>query len=230
MAKLVAIIFLFLSTSLDAQTVIMGKVIANSGDPVSGVHIYCIENEKGATTDSLGFFQLECIIPSTLEFTHINYKKETYKLTKSDVPFVIILRNKRNNLKEVVVTALPASGRVLSSIKGIERIPAILGEQDVLKYLATMPGIVTTTTRAVDLVPAMPLAIGAYAACEAVAVALGGIGALRRVIGTGDDPFAAAQRARIVRLALTGASALLTLAACFAVRFMFYALHMTLGV
>ncbi len=33
MAKLVAIIFLFLSTSLDAQTVIMGKVIANSGDP-----------------------------------------------------------------------------------------------------------------------------------------------------------------------------------------------------
>ena len=79
-----------------------------------------------------------------MEFTHINYKKETYKLTKSDVPFVIILRNKRNNLKEVVVTALPASGRVLSSIKGIERIPAILGEQDVLKYLATMPGIVTT--------------------------------------------------------------------------------------
>lgn len=93
-----------------------------------------------------------------------------------------------------------------------------------------LPGIVTTTTRAVDLVPAMPLAIGAYAACEAVAVALGGIGALRRVIGTGDDPFAAAQRARIVRLALTGASALLTLAACFAVRFTFYALHMTLGV
>ena len=81
-----------------------------------------------------------------------------------------------------------------------------------------LPGIVTTTTRAVDLVPAMPLAIGAYAACEAVAVALGGIGALRRVIGTGDDPFAAAQRARIVRLALTGASALLTLAACFALR------------
>ena len=93
-----------------------------------------------------------------------------------------------------------------------------------------LPGIVTTTTRAVDLVPAMPLAIGAYAACEAVAVALGGIGALRRVIGTGDAPFAAAQRARIVRLALTGASALLTLAACFAVRFTFYALHMTLGV
>ena len=144
MGKLVAILFIFISISLDAQTVIVGKVIAHSGEPVNGVHIYCVESEKGSTTDSLGLFQLECPIPCTLEFSHVNYKKETYKLNKSDAPFIITLRNKQNNLKEVVVTALPASGRILSSIKGIERIPAILGEQDVLKYLATMPGIVTT--------------------------------------------------------------------------------------
>ena len=135
MGKLVAILLLFISISLDAQTVIVGKVIAHSGKPVNRVHIYCIESEKGTTTDSLGLFRLECPIPCTLEFSHINYKKETYKLNKSDAPFVITLRNKQNNLKEVVVTALPASGRILSSIKGIERIPAILGEQDVLKYL-----------------------------------------------------------------------------------------------
>lgn len=144
MGKLAAILFMFISPSLNAQTVIVGKVLANSGDPVLGVSIYCVESGKGTITDSLGLFQLECPIPCTLEFSHINYKKETYKLNKSDAPFVITLRNKQNNLKEVVVTALPASGRILSSIKGIERIPAILGEQDVLKYLATMPGIVTT--------------------------------------------------------------------------------------
>ena len=144
MARWIVILFMFISVSLDAQTIIMGKVIANSGEPVSGVNIYCAEDEKGTITDSLGFFQLECTIPCTLEFSHINYKKETYRLTKSDAPFVITLRNKHNNLKEVVVRALPASGRVLSSIKNIERIPAILGEQDILKYLATMPGIVTT--------------------------------------------------------------------------------------
>lgn len=93
-----------------------------------------------------------------------------------------------------------------------------------------LPGIVTTTTRAVDLVPAMPLVIGAYVAFEAVAVALGGAGALLRGIGASDDPFAAAQRTRAVRLALTATSAVLALAACFAVRFTFYALHMTLGI
>ena len=97
-----------------------------------------------------------------------------------------------------------------------------------------MPGsschCIPSTTRAVDLVPAMPLVIGAYVACEAIAIALGGAGALRRAIGAGDDPFAAAQRTRMARLALTATSAVLALAACFAVRFTFYALHMTLGV
>ena len=93
-----------------------------------------------------------------------------------------------------------------------------------------LPGIVTTTTRAVDLVPAMPLVIGAYVAFEAVAVALGGAGTLLHGIGASDDPFAAAQRTRAVRLALTATSAVLALAACFAVRFTFYALHMTLGI
>ena len=59
MGKLVAILFIFISISLDAQTVIVGKVIAHSGEPVNGVHIYCVESEKGSTTDSLGLFQLE---------------------------------------------------------------------------------------------------------------------------------------------------------------------------
>ena len=47
MGKLVAILLLFISISLDAQTVIVGKVIAHSGEPVNRVHIYCIESEKG---------------------------------------------------------------------------------------------------------------------------------------------------------------------------------------
>ncbi|MFR5659601.1 MAG: carboxypeptidase-like regulatory domain-containing protein [Butyricimonas faecihominis] len=127
MGKLVAILFIFISISLDAQTVIVGKVIAHSGQPVNGVHIYCVESEKGSTTDSLGLFRLKCPIPCTLEFSHVNYKKETYKLNKSDAPFVITLRNKQNNLKEVVVTALPASGRILSSTRSMTPIP---GEQD----------------------------------------------------------------------------------------------------
>lgn len=59
-------------------------------------------------------------------------------------PFIVILRNKFNNLREVVVTGRSTPGRLYSSKEGIEMIPAILGEQDILKYLATTPGIITT--------------------------------------------------------------------------------------
>ena len=59
MGKLVAILLLFISISLDAQTVIVGKVIAHSGEPVNRVHIYCIESEKGTTTDQIFFDGLD---------------------------------------------------------------------------------------------------------------------------------------------------------------------------
>lgn len=95
-----------------------------------------------------------------------------------------------------------------------------------------LAGVVTTTTRAVDLVPAFPGVVAGYALLEAVSVALCAAALLRRPRKTA-DPFAAAasaSRARRGRLMLVGAGTLLALIACFAVRFAFYAMHMTLGV
>lgn len=94
-----------------------------------------------------------------------------------------------------------------------------------------LDGIVTTTTRAADLVPPLPLVLATFAALEVGGIALCGIAALRRTFGArGDDPFAAARRTRTARLALMGAGAVLALSGCFVVRFAFYAMHMTVGV
>lgn len=137
--------FIFLCPLLShAQTSIIGRVVIHNGEPVSGVNVWCPEQEVGTSSDSTGYFELECSVPCTLEFTHVNYKKETYVLKDNNAPFVIVLHNKFNNLKEVIVTGKATPGRLYSSKKGIEMIPAILGEQDILKYLATTPGIVTT--------------------------------------------------------------------------------------
>ena len=143
MGKLVAILLLFISISLTPKRSSWGKLLPTPANRLTGTHLLHRERKRH-------YHRLPGSLPVGMSYSlyigifTLNYKKETYKLNKSDAPFVITLRNKQNNLKEVVVTALPASGRILSSIKGIERIPAILGEQDVLKYLATIPGIVTT--------------------------------------------------------------------------------------
>lgn len=143
MIKIPIILFLLCPWVSSAQSVVTGRVVVQNGSPVSGVNIYCPENNTGTSSDSLGFFELECDIPCTLEFSHVNYKKESYKIRSNDAPFIMTLRNKLNNLKEVVVTGRTIPGRLYSSRKGIEMIPAILGEQDILKYLATTPGIIS---------------------------------------------------------------------------------------
>lgn len=141
----ILLFLIFLSTSLcKAQTTIIGRVIIHNGEPVMGVNIWCPEQQKGSSSDSTGYFELECTIPCTLEFTHLNYKKETYIIKDNNAPFIVVLHNKFNNLKEVIVTGQTTPGRLYSSKQGIEMIPAILGEQDILKYLATTPGIITT--------------------------------------------------------------------------------------
>ena len=144
MHKFLFIIGLFFPGIVFSQTLIVGRVIIHDGTPVSGVNVWCPEQNKGTSSDSTGYFELACEVPCTLEFSHVNYKKESYTLKDTRSPFIVILRNKFNNLREVVVTGRSTPGRLYSSKEGIEMIPAILCEQDILKYLATTPGIITT--------------------------------------------------------------------------------------
>lgn len=94
---------------------------------------------------------------------------------------------------------------------------------------AALEGIATVGMRAIDLVPPFFAVALAFGLLEA-----GSLGLCARAtlfpFARGDDPFAAARRIRLVRLALLAAGALCVLAACFIVRFSFYAMHLTLGV
>lgn len=144
MYKFLFIIVLLFPHLCIAQAIIIGRVISHNGEPVTGVNIWCPEQETGTSSDSTGYFKLICDVPCNLEFTHVNYRKEIYLIRDREAPFVIILHNRLNNLKEVVISGRTTPGRLYSSKKGIEMIPAILGEQDLLKYLATTPGIITT--------------------------------------------------------------------------------------
>lgn len=144
MIKYATIIFLFFPYLLAAQSVITGRIVVRGDKPISDVNVFCPETGIGTTSDSLGYFEIECNIPCVLEFSHVNYTTENWQVKNNEAPFTVTLRNRLTNLQEVVISAKPTPGRLYSSRKGIEMIPAILGEQDILKYLATTPGIITT--------------------------------------------------------------------------------------
>lgn len=85
-----------------------------------------------------------------------------------------------------------------------------------------LEAIVTTVTRASDLVPLFPAAIAAF-------VVLCGIGAALCFLSATHRRFAALSKRR-VRVAWCAFGVVLALAGCFAVRFAFYAMYMTWGV
>lgn len=88
---------------------------------------------------------------------------------------------------------------------------AVLGAEGAL-----LGGIVTTVQAAGDLVPWLPWVIAAFLVCEAAAVAVS-IADSRRARGAVDH------------VVVSAAAAAMSLAGCFAVRFAFYAMHMTSG-
>ena len=93
MHKFLFIIGLFFPGIVFSQTLIVGRVIIHDGTPVSGVNVWCPEQNKGTSSDSTGYFELACEVPCTLEFSHVNYKKESYTLKDTRSPFIVILRN-----------------------------------------------------------------------------------------------------------------------------------------
>ena len=98
-----------------------------------------------------------------------------------------------------------------------------------------LPGVATTVQAADELVPWMPAAIVVFAVCQAVAIAVAAFALGRkplgrmRVKGRGASEGAACEGVDVRQAALLAASAALSLAGCFAVRFTFYAMHMTSG-
>ena len=88
-----------------------------------------------------------------------------------------------------------------------------------------LAGIATTVVSARELVPWFPFAIAAFAVLEAAAV----ISCAVAVRGLSGPIVQALDRVDVKRACLVVLAVVLSLAGCFAVRFAFYAMHMTIG-
>lgn len=98
---------------------------------------------------------------------------------------------------------------------GIAAVAAVANVAALATEWGELGGIATTIASAVELVPFFPTSIIAYAALNAGAI----------VVAT-----LSSHLAETPRLIAIAAAALLALAACFAVRFAFYSMHMTVGI
>ena len=152
--SIIVLIWLLFASSISAQRTfsLRGNVKdAGTGKTLMGAAISLDAKKTGIITDSLGNYYLR--IPQddyVVKVSFVGYKPYR-KFIKLDKNFMldVILEDVTKQLEEVIVSSIstrsniltPSLGVSLLSIKGIKKIPAMMGEVDILRSLQTLPGV-----------------------------------------------------------------------------------------
>jgi hypothetical protein len=159
MKKFILILFLSLCIGQlyaqpSAKFTINGYVKdASNGEALIGATIYVIETQSGGATNEYGFYSIT--LPTASYTLHVSYLGYTL-ITKTIVldkntRFDLELVPEASQLQEVVVQAELEQANVQNlemstnrlEIKTIQKIPAFLGEVDIIKSLQLLPGVST---------------------------------------------------------------------------------------
>jgi hypothetical protein len=156
MKKLILLFFICTSYSAISQEkfTISGYVKdAKNGESLIGVTVYKKNSQIGANTNEYGFYSLT--LPKgadTVIFSLIGYQSifRVVNLT-SNLTISLELHEEGKNLAEVVISAEKADANIKSmemgvaklDIQQIQKMPALLGEVDVIKSIQLLPGVTT---------------------------------------------------------------------------------------
>ncbi len=143
-------------TNLSAQEynlpILSGQVIdAQSGDPLIGAVISVDFKKSGATTDAKGFYKIPLPVGEYIvKVSNVGYNPFRSKIyVKGDMVLNVELNDVTKQLEEVIVSAstskkdiqTPSLGVTVLSLKGIKKLPTMMGEVDVIRSLQSLPGV-----------------------------------------------------------------------------------------
>jgi hypothetical protein len=127
---------------------------AANGEGLIGVGIYVQEAKVGTQTNAYGFYSIT--LPSgtyNVSVTYIGYQKQVQKisLSNADLTKNFELKEDSQVLQEVVVSTKKEDDNVKSlemsvnkiDIRTIQKMPALLGEVDIIKSIQFLPGVTT---------------------------------------------------------------------------------------
>ena len=150
---LIIVFLLFTICTLFGQNkyTINGYITDESGEMLIGANVYVSSLTAGTVTNKYGFYSIT--IPGgeyRLNFSYIGYQINTEKiLLNKDLRLNIMLEPENRELDEVVIRADRVDKNIrdleMSSVKlpakTIKRIPALMGEVDIIKSIQLLPGV-----------------------------------------------------------------------------------------
>lgn len=127
---------------------------AGNGEGLIGVSVYVKETGTGAVTNSYGFYAVTLPAGSyNLVISYVGYTRQTrtVDLVDRNVRLDLELSQEGKQLQEVVVSTKREDDNVKNiemsvnriDVKTLQRIPALLGEVDVIRSIQLLPGVST---------------------------------------------------------------------------------------
>jgi hypothetical protein len=125
---------------------------AETGETLIGVAIYEPQLKVGTTTDEKGAYQLELPVGNhKLQFTYIGYESVNHSVSVVQKPqtFNVRLRPDVVRLSDVEITSQKSDRNVSEMAMSVQsldmitikKIPALMGEVDVIKTIQLLPGV-----------------------------------------------------------------------------------------
>ena len=155
------LVLLFKFSTCFPQQTLSGYIQdAETGEKLIGANIFSKDDLSGTVSNSYGFFSIS--LPEgnhTIYFSYVGYEtKEIDIELKEDLQKIIELKPSIN-LEEVTVSANSFSRSINSTqmsainipVEDIKRIPAFMGEVDVIKAIQLLPGVQSGTEGASGL-------------------------------------------------------------------------------
>ena len=127
---------------------------AANGEGLIGVSVYVKETGTGAVTNSYGFYAVTLPAGSyNLVISYVGYARRTksVELNGENVHLDLDLKQEGEQLQEVIVSTKREDDNVKNiemsvnqiDVKTLKRIPALLGEVDVIRSIQLLPGVST---------------------------------------------------------------------------------------
>lgn len=152
--NILLILFFFIGSWAKAQdkVTISGTIVnSQSNETLIGVNVYIPELQSGTTTNEYGFFSLS--IPKgdyTLQISYMGFQTSEEKISlQQNLRKNISLDNSTQNLDEIVITERKNIANIKKpemsvnklTIQEIKKMPAVMGETDILKSILQLPGV-----------------------------------------------------------------------------------------
>ncbi len=147
----ILIFLLSVSFSLDAQSIVNGKVADSKGNPIEGANVYLEGTYDGSTTNTSGIFNFKTneIGDQTLIISYLSYETYTFSGNVNEMnKLVIQLREDVNTLDAVVLSAgtfEAGDNSKISVLKPLDVVTTASAVGDFVGALQTLPGTTTVS-------------------------------------------------------------------------------------